>query len=328
MTTSHRDIRPFAPVHAFEELLDKAALLVGGDQIEAGGRKILDEDVFLNSPVTLRLGNANLISAAISSASDELARLDLDVDQLAFGVFLTSGYLKISEVRHRMPLRELASSAPDLQLSTPVRPAALRSPRAGCSIEACIVLAVERPQQPLRPWRLGAWVSRRSWDLSTQISFTGFTPRPLTPEAKAELKLGAKAVRYITLDGVSPIEEGFGEDAVQVWCDADLMAKMSANPRSKASVALQYQLFLDAVQTVVNESRVAERFDLVSWAEIEATILGRVIGMLVPVSAGEVARRSACASYLDMLKSDAARFMSHVEDVIGVASALDAGLDG
>lgn len=328
MTTSQRDVRPFTPVRALEELLDKAVLVVGADRVEAGGRKILDEDVFLNSRVSLRLGGEGVISSALSSATDELAQLDLNVDQLAFGVFLTSAYLKISELRHRMPLRELASATPDLPLSTPVRPAALRSPRAGCSIEACILLAVERPQQPLRPWRLGAWVSRRSWDISTQISFTGFTPRPLTPEAKTELKLGAKAVRYITLDGVSPIEEGFGEDAVQVWCDADLMAKMSANPKSTASIALQYQLFLDAVQTVVNESRVAERFDMVSWDEIERTILGRIVGMLVPMNASEVARKSACTSYLDMLKTDASRFMTHVEDAIGVASALDTGLDG
>ncbi|MEQ1698532.1 MAG: hypothetical protein ABMA25_00385 [Ilumatobacteraceae bacterium] len=315
-------------MQAFEDLLDKAILLVGGEQIEAGGRKILDESEFLNSRVSLRLGDPVAVSSAIAAAKGDLEHLGVTVEQLDFGVFLTSSYLKISEVRHRMRLQDLGSAVPDLHLTTPTRPAALRSPRSGCTIEACIVLATQQPQQPLRPWRLGSWVCRRSWDLTSEVAFTGFTPRPLTPEVRARLKLGAKAVRYITLDGVSPLEEGFGEDAVQVWFDADLMAKMSANPKSKASVALQYQLFLDAVLAIVTESRMGEQFDLMSWDEIERTILGRIIGMLVPVSAGEVARKSACASYLDMLKSDVARFMSHVEDAIGVASALNAGLDG
>ncbi len=329
MSTEQRDIRPFGSVEALDFLLKHAVVRVGTEVIEPGGTLVLEEDVFLRSNVMLIVASdAAAISGALKAAEGDLAELELEVDDLAFAVVLSSGYLKIAEFRHPMPLSELASCGPQFLLSGPPRPHALRSPRAGCQIEVFIHLATERPRRPLRPWRYGTWISSARFGLVTEHAFTGFTPKPLTPEKKVELGLPPKAVRYITLGGASPLDEGVTEDSVEVWFDADLLAKMSANPKSKPSVALQRQLFLDAIATVVAESRVIEDFDQQTWPDVQDSLLGRVVALVAPSHSNEDARAAACANYLEMIRSAPARFLAFAEEAAGLGVALDAELGG
>jgi len=329
MSTEQRDVRPFGSVGAFDALLRHALVIVGAESVENGGRLILEEDVFVRSNVVLRLAkDSSVVADAFAAAKADLADLDLTVGDLEFAVVLSSGYLKISEIRHRMPLSELVDAGADLSLSLPTRPLALRSPHSGCAIEVSIHLATEHAQKPLRPWRLGTWLAKAKWEIVTEHTFTGFTPQPLTPEKKREFDLPPKCVRYITLGGVSPLEEGVKEDSVEVWFEADLLGKMSASPKSKPSVALQMQLFLDAISVVVTESRMQEAFDMMSWAEVRDSLLGRVIELVAPSKANELARTAACATYLQIVKDNPARFMAYAEEQVGIAGAYDAGLDG
>jgi hypothetical protein len=329
VSTEQRDVRPFGSVEAFDFLLKHSVVRVGADLIETGGSLVLEEDVFLRSNVSLSLASdASAIAKAMQAAGSDLASLELELDDLSFAVVLSSGYLKIAEFQLQMPLSQLATAGPNLLLSGPPRPAALRSPRAGCQIEALIHLSRERPRRPLRPWRYGTWIASARFGILTQHAFTGFTPKPLTPEKKAELRLPAKTVRYITLGGASPVEEGVAEDSVEVWFDADLLAKMSANPRSKASVALQRQLFVDAIATVLSDSRVTEDFDQLTWADLQDTLLGRVVALVAPSHANEGARTAACMTYLKMIQDEPAQFLAYAEECAGLMSALDAELGG
>jgi hypothetical protein len=329
VSTEQRDVRPFASVEAFDFLLKHAVVRVGAELVETAGSLVLEEDVFLRSNVSLNLASdASAVAKAVEAASSDLESLELEVDDLAFAVVLSSGYLKIAEFQHQMPLSELAGAGPSLLLSGPPRPAALRSPRAGCQIEALIYLATERSRRPLRPWRYGTWIANARFALLTQHAFTGFTPKPLTPEKKAELSLPPKTVRYISLGGASPVEDGVMEDSVEVWFDADLLAKMSANPKSKASVALQRQLFVDAIASIVSQSKVTENFDQQTWADLQDTLLGRVVALVAPSHANEGARTAACMTYLQMIQERPAHFLAYAEEAAGLIGALDAELGG
>ena len=327
MSSEQRDIRPVGSVSAFDDLLNGSSLLVGDQRYDHDERVILEEISFLNSPVAIDLGGHDKVVEALAAAKAELDSLDLELDHLEFAVILSSSYLRILEFRHKMPLAQLASTANPLILSSGKRPDALRAPRSGCTIELTIHLAQQRPRQPLKPWRVGSWISRASWALTTDLAFTGFTPKPLTAEKKKEMSLPQRATRYITLTS-SPLDPDVNEDSVELWFDADLLAKISANPRTKLAVALQRQLFVDAVAAVVNHSRHLDGFASLAWADVKDTLLGRVVSVVGPNHSNEAARDLACTGFLEDLKSDPARFMTLVEDAAGLTAAYEAGLDG
>lgn len=329
MSTEHRDVRPFASIPALDHLLRHAVLRYGMEEVEAGGRVILEEDVFLRAPARLVLAkDTDDVAKAVENSLAALSALDLSVDDLSFAIVISSSYLKNTEFRARVPLRELADLGPVIELSSEPRPAPFRSPRAGCTVEALVYLSTARSNLPLRPWRFGTWLARAEFEVVTEHVFTGFTPKPLTPKIKQDLGLPPKAMRYITLGGASPLEEDVSEDSVEVWFDADLLAKMSAMPRSKASVALQRQLFVDAITAVVSAARVEDGFMNVAWPDVKDTLLGRVVQAVAPSSGNEDVRNAACANYLQMIKDDAAKFLAFAEEAAGLVAAHDAELEG
>lgn len=327
MSSEQREIRPVRAVDALDELLGGSVLYAGHQRYEADERVILDELSYLNSPVAVDLGGKKRIVDALETAGRELSELDLDIADLELALILSSSYLRILELSHRIPLAELPELSGPLLLTSGQRPAALRAPRSGCTIELSIHLARQRPRQPLKPWRRGSWISRTTWSLVTELAFSGFTPKPLTAEKRKEFGLGGKATRYITLAS-SPLDAEVSEDSVELWFDADLLAKISANPTTKMAVALQRQLFVDAVDAVVTHARELDAITDLVWSDVKDTLLGRVIAVVAPNHSNEAARDHACTGFLDMLRDDHARFMTFVEDAAGLTGAYETGLDG
>jgi hypothetical protein len=327
MSTEQRDVRAIGVVHALQDLLSSAVLLVGEQRYATDERVVLDEVAYLHAQIGVALGGPHVVASAIDAAIGELPDLDLDLDSLEFAVILSSGYLRILEFRHRMPLSELSSVPSPLVLTSGQRPDALRAWRSGCTIELSVHLSTERPKRPLKPWRLGSWVARTEWSVATESSFTGFTPKPLTAEMKHELMLSSKAMRYVRV-GSPPLEQDVTEESVELWLDADLLSKISANPRTKVAIALQRQLFVDAVWAVVTAARLAEGFDLLTWSDAEKSLIGRVVSLVVPNRSGAAARQKAGNEYLAMIRDDPARFMTFVEEVALMIGAYEAGLDG
>jgi hypothetical protein len=283
---------------------------------------------YQHAQIALVWSDPAAVGKALNAAIPELGELGLTLGDLEFAVILSSSYLRILEFRHRMSLTSLEAAGNLLMLTVPERPQALQAWRSGCTLEVSIHLSVQKPAQVLKPWRLGAWVARTSWVVETEAGFTGFTPKPLTAAKKSELKLAPKTMRYITLNEMSPLDEEVSEDAVEMWLDADLLAKIAANPRSKPAIALQRQLFVDAVSVIVNEVRLRDDFDLLTWPDIEKSLLGRVISLVTPNNSSAVARAKAAADYLEILKANPARFVSHVEEAAQLLSSCEAGLDG
>lgn len=328
MSTEQRDIRAIGTSPAIEGLLHGATLWVGDVELARDERLVLEEDVFLNTSVSLDLGTREQLDIALVKAQAELKPLNLALEHLEFVVTLSSGYLKICELRHRMPLSDLSTVGPRLKLSEPPRPLGLRSPRAGCTIEASIYVASQRPSHPLRPWRMGSWLARSTWSLVTDHGFGGFTPKPMDAQKKKEFGLPPSAVRYVVVPEEATMELGSTEEQVELWIDADLLARISLNPKSKPARLLQLQFFVDTVAAVVDAATRAPSFSALSWKDLEDTLLGRVIALIAPNGSSEAARTQACSNALDRLKEDRQAFIAHVEGATELLAAYRTELDG
>lgn len=330
MSTEQRDVRPFTGPAALEALLRQSILRFGVQSIESGDKKVVEEHEFINSPARLELARSpEELQNAVRASRSAFETLGIEETEVGFAIILQSSFLKILDVWMNVSLAELLTREPHFDLTSAGRPDALRSPRSGCTIEAIFYYRGNRTPRPKQPWRYGTWIARGTFEVSTELAFAGFTPQPLTASEKAAKKLAPKATRYITLNGNSPLESRLGEAAVEVWCDADLLATMSASPKAPSSVALQRQLFVDAIATIISAARdEAPALASAGWADVEESLLGRVVEAIAPSGGSKAARSAACSGYLEMIKVDPARFMTYVEETAGLLGSYETALGG
>jgi len=327
MATETRVLRPFPTPSALGDLFKSTVLKVGDSVLAPSGRATLDHDAYLHSSVRLHLGGEGGLSEDdLSEIFDGVEELGVNPDHAEFAVNLYSGFLKISEYVVRHPVSRLGDLASVVDIAVPgARPHALRTPYSGCRIEASILLGRSGEKRPGRPWRKGTWLARSQFFISCDLEFAGFTPRPMDAAQKELLGLPAKATRYVTLPpGLDPVREDASPDVLEMWVDSDLLAAISAQPKSTLSMALQRQLFIDAFAAITNVARSDSGLQDVQWAEIEDTLLGRLIRGLAgrgkKGSEGSDAVRFQ--NLLNLLRSDHAKFMATVEDHAGITLSL------
>ncbi len=327
MSTEQRVIRPFSPLPGLDALAREIRLRVGPDELVDGERVLLTRDVYMHSPVSLVVPEIREGGDAVAAIADELERRDLNFDDVGFAVTLYTRYLKILNFECRSTLTDWLNLETEVQVATPTaRPPALQAPHGGCSVEAMFYLRSEKPRQPNRPWRFGTWLARSSFEIVTEDSLTGFIPKSLTAERKAAMKLAAKTVSYVSMGGNSPLEPDCGIDDVELWIDADLLSRLSLMPLDKRSVALQTQFFMLTISEIVAAAVADAGLRLVGWADIETSILGKVISILIPNKSSADARKSLGESYLDMIKGDSQRFMSFIQEKAELGDSIDAQL--
>jgi hypothetical protein len=335
MGLEQREIRPFESVELLDDLCEGMRLIVGDQSVMPDSGLILEEDVYLRSGVRLRLAkDAESLRELIATLAGEsgaspLGALDLTIADLEFVVISTSWFLRIVDIVDRRPLAELSSSSLLVDVSGSPRRKSLRSPNAGCEIVAMISLATSHPKKPLRPWRAGTWLARSSFSLSTAQSFNGFTPKPMDAAKKIELGLPNACTRFITMGKVSPLDEDTNEDSLELYVDEGLLASMSAMPRSKASKALQQQLFIDSVTAVARAARENRSDDVpdlntCAWSDIEKSLIGKVITALAPKSTDAAELEKSCTGLLDVLRDEPARFVAHAEALAGILGSFNA----
>jgi hypothetical protein len=333
MSTAIREIRPFPSVSPLDEFMSDIALRVGHVTAAADGRLTLSEDEYRHVPVSVILPFAGSeLAERLVEIDDGLSRLDLSIDDIVLTVNLYSGFLKLSEYPYRIPFADLIEFAPELSLTAGVdRPAPLRAARSGCRVEIAAQLAAFRPMVVGKPWRKGTWLSRSRFNLSCDLDFSGFSPRPMDSAQKAVLGLGAKATRFVALpDGIDPLTDDVSADQIELWVDADLLAMIAAQDRSRISRAIQRQLFIDVIGTVATAAHRRPGFDAVTWDMIEHSLIGKFIRYVAGRRKDEAraANGARCQSLLLTLQDDPQRFIAYVEDVAGTTLAYMESLEG
>lgn len=326
MSTEHRELRPFRSLPALDRFAEGIQLVVGRDRtVSANGWAYLDETDFLSVPITIQLADS---TAALEEALEEI-RLELvespyELGDLSLVVVLSSSFLKQVEVAHVIDMSVLTPGKLLLSLTGPPRPATLRSPHAGCTIEASVCLSRRLARKPLQAWRRWTWLSRASFALKTERSFTNFLPRPLTDDDRRELGLPKGTLRYVTLAETSPLDAGVGGEAVEMWVDADVLAKMTATNKTPASVAMQRQLFLDAITAVVTAAGRVGGLHELRYEDLEDSLLGAVLRL----AAGSGATSDQLNNLLEQVDVDAAKFLATIEDACGVRESIESLVGG
>ena len=338
MSLEQKEIRPFQSIEELDQFFEEMVLIVGDQAIPSGAGLRLEEDEYLRCGVQLQLANdrgkLTDLHRTLSKKRDAspLSALGLELENLELVVIARSPFLRIVDIIDRRPLAEVLNGESLVDVSGSPRRDSLRSPRAGCEITAMVCLAETRAQMPLRPWRAGTWLAQATFMMSAASSFSGFTPKPMDAAKKNELKLPAATTRYITMGLASPLDHSIDENSLQMYVDVELLALMSAMPRSRASKALQQQLFVDSISAVVwaardNRSDGVPDLDTCTWSEIEESLLGKIVKALAPKSADPKAQARGCSNLLDLLRSDPARFIARAEAVSGLLGSFNALLE-
>ena len=323
MATETRIVRPFPIPAAVDEFINSARLHVGDLTLEPDGRATLDRDEYLNAPLTLSIGGlGGLTTDNLEAVGNGLLDIGVNSDSVLLTVNLYSSFLKISQYLLSGPLSGAASlPAPIGIASAGNRPDALRAPHSGCRVEVALLLAAAREPTLGQPWRTGTWIARSRFNVSCQLEHAGFTPRPMDAEQKALLGLSPNATRYVTLPaGLDPLRDEASPDVLELWVDHDLLGAIAAQPKAALSVALQRQLFVDAFNAVTNIAQRDPNIDELLWADIEDSLLGRLIAGLAGAGGSGVASRRQQLFF--MMRDDHAKFMAVVEDHAGLTASL------
>ena len=318
MSAEITEVRPFDPVESLDQLLKDMEVRFGDSTIACDGWTFVSEESFLRSPVVLRLAGESDLRHSLVAVEEELETSPYCMTDLTLVVVLSSAFLKQAEVTLRVPLLELSHFGGMIELSGPPRPRVFRSPNAGCQIDVNVCLSRELPRKPLQAWRAWTWISRASFRVKSERSFTNFTPRPLTDVDRDRLGLPRGAFRYVTMADASPLEVGTNGESLELWVDADALATMAASNTSMSSVILQRQLFVDAISAVVRAASADPSLRSVTIQDLEETLLGSVLRLV----AGANATSEALSLHLDMVIVDPALFLARVEDIVGMLGSV------
>lgn len=319
MTTLHADVRPFQPVVAIDRFVEAIRLVIGEASVSADSWVAMDEDFFLRGRVTLQLANnADVLADHLRSIESDLVGSPYSKDDLALVVVLTSSFLKQAEVDRIIPLNELSSFGHELNLGGPPRPRPLSSPKAGCEVEVSICLQRELPRKPLQAWRAWTWLSRTSFRVKSERSFTDFRPRPLGDIERSRLGLPKGTLRYVSMGDLSPLDPGTSADSLEIWIDSEVLASMTAARSAPASAMVQRQLFLDCVAAIVMAAREDPGIASSRFEDLDDTLLGFVVRM----AGGSGCTSDDLNAYIDLIVTDPAKFLARMEEAIGLASAV------
>lgn len=330
MNSESRIVRPYVGIDRLQRCLDEVGLDVGGEEIEVGGERILTAEKYLSLPVSIVLADDD---TELSSLRYELAggteELGLDASDVELAVVAYSARLKRTDLVWRLRVTELEDLPARIEVASAAeRPAGLRAPFGGCRVELYLCLSKQLEQEALRPWRLGTWIARARFKLRTDLGEFGFTPRALTDELRKEFKLPEGTNRYVRVDGATV--PGVGEESVELYVDEELLGQLSEFKSTFGAIALQRQLFLDALSAIAFESLREPDFQDKSIDELEDSLCGRVVRLVAAAGLKDTAtvRRDKEEGALNMLRDDPARFLAHLEAECDTKPSWESAIKG
>lgn len=325
MSTETRTIRPYRGLADFETALSQSMLHFGSDVCPADSSIAvsIDAHTFLLRKVVLEWAPEDAFGEFVGALERGADAVGIDRNDLSIRVFAKSSYLKIVDHVYTRKLSELDELEPHADLSDP-RPRAFRAPRSGFTVDAYILLDRPLEPNPLRPWRKGTWLARATFGVSTSLGRALYRPVPLTDELRAELRLPAKTVRFVDLDDHDPLEP-FADQPTQpiLYVDEDLLAELGASHQTATNRAMQYEMALDFVTTILyHVSTRADDLNERSLADLEGTLLGELIRRIAGPSKAEQ------QALLNLVRSDPHRAVAHAEAAIDMRRAMIDSLKG
>lgn len=332
MSSEHRVVRPYRGLDAFQQTLESWRLRVGPELIDAGERANLTSASFLSDPVVLVAARGDdELEALRKRITTALEDLQLEASEASLLIVARNPYLRLADVVHERRLDQDDAIPREIPLSDE-RPRALQTPSGGCDIDVYLLLADHVAHLPLRPQRKGTWLGHVAFRLRTELGELGFTPRPLTHEARERLELPTGTIRFVAVE-TDALENEALDDVVSLYVDEEVLAVLNQSPNTPAARFFQRQLFLDVVGAIVRHVDEIDGFDDLEVAQLQPSVLRS----LIEAAAGkrqkgesDDAWNARRATALHLLKHERERFLARIEDLADPRADLRvtiAGLD-
>jgi len=303
MSRERRVVPPYRLPPGLAGVLDDAVFRLGDLECSAGGRVIVpDRSDFQEHRGCLRLADDH--QEFLTNLGSGLDALGLEPGDVALFVLCQSVYLGLSEQRW-YGVGDVKRFGGELDLSDC---RTLRAGNRGARVRVYVILARHLERSDLRPWRKGTWLARTEFLLQTDWMGSLFRPIPLSDAVREELGLPAGALRYVQFADYDPLAPDEDANRPQFYVDESLLARINASGSGPAGKLAQIQLAFDLVTAIVHRSSGALREnDLPAWADIQETLLGRVLR----IAAG---KHTDVDELLPEVQGEPARVLARLED--------------
>ena len=320
MSRETRIQRPFTESDDLQRALDLATFEMGSQRCIGGERITVQsaEDFLHSEPQITWAPDDGSMEEFRGLLRSGVHQSGIAAADLGLVVVASSAYLKIADVCFQAPLDEGDGLARTTSFAE-CRPRALQASTHGSVVSAYVVLLREQERGDLRPWRRGTWLARAMFRIAlAETEDSIFQPTALTDEVRKQHGLPAKTVRYFHLDDADPFRPDGGQP--QLFVDQDLLTRLHSEAGSARSKALQAQLVCDFANGIVLacSARASELDDGRTWAEVEDSLIGRVVRL----AAGGKADTERCEELLGLVRTDPGKLMALVEHAVGLQTTL------
>lgn len=302
-----RRFRPFDVDRRVEGFFRECRLLVAGNPdvyVDADQVRTVTESELRSGGFFLELTRDEVSFAELIDGFRSGLREWRDAKSVGLVVVASSSYLKLAEIILMAPIDEVQRV---IDLTTVPVAEPFHATTHGCDLDASLVLLRDGSPEPLEPWRRGTWLARTRFGLRTAIEGFGYAIQPLTDDVREELALPSKCLRFVDVRG-SVLDAGGGVD---VFVDADLLARLEKESSRPWAIAFTDQLVLDFLTAVVINAMAADELESRTWDDIAGTLLGKTIELVARTSDA-----ATLATYLGDLRSEPSRFIAKIEGTL------------
>ena len=307
MSSERRVVRPYIGVDRFQTVLDTWTLRIGPELVEAGEQCTISSSSYLVDPPIIAVAPdddaLDSVHKELAAATEAMGFEPADVELV---VIAATPYLRLADVLHRRSLEEADAVPREIVVTsaTPT-PRAMQTPSGGCDFDVYFTLARQRPPQPLQPSRQGTWLGHIRFSLRTEFGEVGFTPRPLTAEVRGQLlSFPLRPCAMCTCSTPRLSSRTMWPRRSSSTLDETILAVLNQSPHTPAARFFQRQLYLDVMVAVVNEVRSSEDLRTAELAELDGTVLGRIV-----VAAAGRGRQGETAAQLEIRQETALRWL-------------------
>ena len=336
MARENRDLRPFDDLSEMQAWLEEKVTLhvcpkEGAGKIEdlvcaAGSTLRVDPRTLATADVRLHIDVEELVTVQRDVATQFAKRLGAKKhDIFSIVLYATSSFLHFTDEIIRWGFEDLAKMHGGFSLLNPngSRPRSLRLPHNGTEFHLAVILNSELKPQVGLPHRLGTWLARTTFRLANPAEGIGFTPRHLTDEIRADLKLSEGTTSFPQINPVSPslLEAHLLDDFVFFYVDSPTLDRLSAHPLHPQSALLQTQIFIDAMKFVVGEFHRLENKNELRLNDVDSKLIGRLLRV---VSSDDPL---LLQSWLEILRNQPEAFIAEVEHICKYQKRVNDSLD-
>lgn len=331
MSSEKRVVRPYVGLDVFQSTLDRWLFRVGPEHLLPGDQKSIPSSSYLNDHMVLQVAaDAEEVLATVEELSGAACQVELATDEVELVVIVSTPFLRMADVALRLPVGEMDSLPPAIDLtviSPPVR--ALETPAGGCNVDVYFVLAAHKEPVPLRPSRKGTWLGHIRFAVRTELGDIGFTPQPLTNQVRQEYSLHADTIRHVVADADALAGEELS--AIELYVDDDVLAHLNQAPNGPAARFFQRQLFLDVIGAIVRTVLYSDDLRKSELEEFEGSVLDRVVGAAAGKGEPGESRsdlQNRREEAWQLMRTQPERFLAMVEARITPRDDLKAALGG